>query len=413
MPRPEYSAWAMKRKILFVDDDAILRELFSAVLAGDGDRWEVQTAASGEAALPLVDATSFDVVVSDMRMPGMDGVALIHEVKKRSPRTSRIIISGVTDQKEIADSLKDTHQFIPKPFQPRQLKATLARIGGIDAYLQDETIRRRVAELDTLPSFPSLYFEIMKELDTDDPSLEKVAEIVAKDPGMTVKLLQIVNAASLGLARRFTNPVEAVQQLGISVVQSLALSAHVFSCFENHTIKGFAITKLWDHAFGTARLARKIMEVERAELSFAEDAYTAGMLHDIGKLMLANNLPELFQQALTLTQARSLPLVSAEQEVFGANHAGVGAYLLGLWGLPATIVEAVAFHHDPRRSAATTFGPLTAVHVANVLEHELSNDQPPGCQLELDHEHLAALGLTERVAVWREHAVKLFQPKDE
>ena len=399
----------MKRNILFVDDDAIMRELFSTVLLGEPERWGVTTAESGEAALPFLDTDFFDVVVSDMRMPGMDGVALIREVKRRSPRTARIILSGVVDQKEIAESLRDTHQFMPKPFRPKTLKATLTRIGGLDAYLQDEKIRDIVAQLDTLPSFPSLYFEIMKELDTPDPSLEKVAAIVAKDPGMTVKLLQIVNAASLGLARRFSNPVEAVQQLGIAAVQSLALSAHVFTCFENPTLKGFSITKLWDHGTNTARIARKILELERADPVLAEDAYTAGMLHDIGKLMLANNLPEPFQRALDLTQKQGIRFLAAEEEVFGANHAGVGAYLLGLWGLPSTIVEAVAFHHQPISSEAQTLGPLTAVHVANVLEHELSESKIIGCEPKLDFDYLEVLGLTDRLVAWREIAARMFQ----
>lgn len=399
----------MKRNILFVDDDAIMRELFSTVLLAEPERWGVTTAESGEAALPFLDTDFFDVVVSDMRMPGMDGVALIREVKRRSPRTARIILSGVVDQKEIAESLRDTHQFMPKPFRPKTLKATLTRIGGLDAYLQDEKIRDIVAQLDTLPSFPSLYFEIMKELDAPDPSLEKVAAIVAKDPGMTVKLLQIVNAASLGLSRRFSSPVEAVQQLGIAAVQSLALSAHVFTCFENRTLKGFSISKLWDHGANTARIARKILEMERADPTLVEDAYTAGMLHDIGKLMLANNLPEPFQRALDLTQEKGIRFLAAEEEVFGANHAGVGGYLLGLWGLPSTIVEAVAFHHQPTRSEAATLGPLTAVHVANVFEHELSESKLIGCEPKLDFDYLNALGLTNRLDVWREQAAKLFQ----
>jgi HD-like signal output (HDOD) protein len=403
----------MKRNILFVDDDPIMRELFSTVLLNESNRWTVTTAESGEAALPLLDSTTFDIVVSDMRMDGMDGVALLREVKLRSPRTARIILSGVVDQKQIAESLRETHQFMPKPFRPAALKATLARISGLDAYLQDEKIRDVVAQLDTLPSFPSLYFEIMKELDTPDPSLERVAAIVAKDPGMTVKLLQIVNAASLGLARRFTNPIEAVQQLGIAAVQSLALSAHVFTCFENRQLKGFAITKLWDHGANTARIARRILEVERVDRTLAEDAYTAGMLHDIGKLMLANNLPEPFQRALNLTEQKSIRFLEAEQEIFGANHAGVGAYLLGLWGLPTTIVEAVAFHHQPSHSEAATLGPLTAVHVANVLAHEISPAKLAGCEPKFDLDYLGSLGLTNRLNAWREQATKLFAPAED
>lgn len=366
------------------------------------------TAPSGEAALPLLDTHHFDIVVSDMRMEGMDGVTLIREVKRRSPRTARIILSGVVDQKEIAESLRETHQFMPKPFRSAALKATIARIGSLDAYLQDEKIRDVVAQLDTLPSFPSLYFDIMKELDSEDPSLERVAAIVAEDPGMTVKLLQIVNAASLGLARRFTNPVEAVQQLGIAAVQSLALSAHVFTCFENRKLKGFSVTQLWDHSVSTARIARRILELERVDHALAEDAYTAGMLHDIGKLMLVNNLPEPFQRALDLAREKDVSQLDAEQEVFGANHAGIGAYLLGLWGLPTTIVEAVAFHHQPSRSDVTTLGPLLAVHIANALAHERSSPGGTPAEANLDLSYLEVLGVKERLDYWREQTEKLF-----
>ncbi|MBP9900952.1 MAG: HDOD domain-containing protein [Verrucomicrobia subdivision 3 bacterium] len=400
----------MKRNILFVDDNETMLELYRMLLTSERVRWEVRMAGGGAAALQLLATTRFDVVVSDLHMPGMDGVALLREVKRLSPGTSRIILSGLTDQKEIAECLQETHQFIAKPMQPKVLRATLARIGGLDAYLQDESIRGVVAQLDTLPSFPSLYLEIMQELASDNPSVEQIATIVAKDPGMTVKMLQIVNAASLGLGRRITSPQEAVQQIGLSAVRSLALSAHIFSCFEHTELRGFAISQVWDHGMRTAQLARKIMELERAELSLAEDAYTAAMLHDVGKLMLANNLTEPFQRALTLTKEQGLPFLDAEQKVFGANHAGVGAYLLGLWGMPAIIVEAVAFHHQPSRAETKSFGPLTAVHVANVLEHELSGFKPPGSQTAFDMEHLKAIGLQNRVDAWRERAGKLFQP---
>jgi HD-like signal output (HDOD) protein len=162
----------------------------------------------------------------------------------------------------------------------------------------------------------------------------------------------------------------------------------------------------------TAKIARKIMETERADPALVEDAYTAAMLHDIGKLMLANNLTAQFQQALGLAKAGAMTFVAAEQEVFGANHAGVGAYLLGLWGMPATIVEAVAFHHQPGRADAGAFGPLTAVHVANVLEHEWSPVKTAGGAAIVDTEHLEAVGVAGRLDRWRELVVKLFQADD-
>ncbi|NOS72058.1 MAG: HDOD domain-containing protein [Verrucomicrobia bacterium] len=391
----------MKRNILFVDDNPVLLEFYSTVLKSVRDSWEISTATGGEEALQLMADTTFDVVVSDLDMPGMDGVQLIREVRQRSPRTSRIILSGLQDQKRIAESLSETHQFIAKPCKPRVLKATLARIGGLDAYLNDEKLRSVVGRLESLPSFPSLYLEIMQELANEDPSIEKIAGIVVKDPGMTAKMLQIVNSASLGLARKITSPLEAVQYVGMGTVRSLALSAHIFSCFEHTELKGFSMSQLWDHAMKTSLLAQKLMTLERADNALVEDACIAAMLHDVGKLMLANNLPEQFQQAINLAAERQIPFTQAEQEVFGATHAGVGACLLGLWGLPSTIVEAVAFHHTPRMAEAKVLGPLTAVHVANALEHELHETEQHST---LDLDYLTSIGLQDRLETWRTNA---------
>lgn len=394
----------MKRNILFVDDNPVLLEFYSTVLKSVRDSWEISTATGGEEALQLMADATFDVVVSDLDMPGMDGVQLIREVRQRSPRTSRIILSGLRDQKRIAESLSETHQFIAKPCEPRVLKATLARIGGLDAYLNDDKLRSVVGRLESLPSFPSLYLEIMQELANDDPSIEKIAGIVVRDPGMTAKMLQIVNSATLGLARKITSPLEAVQYVGMGTVRSLALSAHIFSCFEHTELKGFSMSQLWDHAMKTSLLAQKLLMLERADNALVEDACIAAMLHDVGKLMLANNLPEQFQQAINLAAERQIPFTQAEQEVFGATHAGVGACLLGLWGLPSTIVEAVAFHHTPRMAEAKILGPLTAVHVANALEHELHEAEPRNEHSTLDLDYLTSIGVQDRLERWRANA---------
>jgi putative nucleotidyltransferase with HDIG domain len=159
-------------------------------------------------------------------------------------------------------------------------------------------------------------------------------------------------------------------------------------------------------------LAQVIMQLERAESADVEDAYIAGMLHDIGKLMLAENSPGQFQQAMAMAAEREIPLHEAEFQVFGASHAGVGAYLLGLWGLPATMVEAVAFHHSPANSDLRCFGPLTAVHAANVLEQEFSANAANNRRSRLDEAYFAALGLSGRLEVWRKEAAKLLKPRE-
>jgi HD-like signal output (HDOD) protein len=402
----------MKKRILFVEDNPVLLQMYATMLEDERDHWEVLTTNDGPQALQMMALAPFDVVVSDILVPGMDGTDFINTVRTRYPSSSRIILSSVNDQETVARCLNMIHQFLAKPFDVNMFKATLARICGLDAYLKDEKLKALVGQLGTLPSFPSLYLEIMEELGSPDYSIESIAAIIAKDPAMTAKMLQIVNSAAVGLARKVSSPFEAVEFLGGNTVRSLVLSAHIFSCFERTNLKGFSINQLWSHAMGSGMLAYMIMRLERAATADAEDAYTAGVLHDVGKLMLANSLPEQFQRALALAAERKVSLHEAELEVFGATHAGAAAYLLGLWGLPTAIVEAVAFHHTPRRSDTRTFGPLTAVHVADVLDHELkseTSEQPA----QLDADYLAAIGVQYRLGTWRTEAEKLVNAQNE
>lgn len=399
----------MKKRILFVEDNSLLLQMYVMMLEGEQEHWEVSTAESGAQALELLGKTPFDVVVSDMRMPKMSGIELLTEIRRKHPRCSRIIVSGLNDQEEIARSLGSTHQFLAKPFDVKALRATLGRICHLDAYLRDETLRSLVSQFDALPSFPSLYVEIMKELSAEEPSIDTIAGTIAKDPAMTAKILQIVNSAAIGLSRKVGSPFEAVQYLGLSTVRSLVLSAHIFSCFEHTSLKGFSVNELWEHGTRCARLACMILQFEEAEPGDTEDAYIAGMLHDIGKLMLADSMPDAFQKALAAANERAIPLHQAEQEVFGATHAGVAAYLLGLWGLPASIVEAVAFHHSPGHSSLRVLTPLAAVHAANAIEHEMTLGIPLEETPVLDRHYLAEIEMERRLDKWREEAHELFE----
>lgn len=398
---------ATRKRVLFVDDVPLLLEAHACMLEADEDRWEVQTAGSGREALEAMEETPVDVIVSDLEMPEMDGIELLHEVKARHPRTARVMLSGVTDHERVVNALRDTHQFISKPVDAKTLRAVLSRICALDAYLKNEPLQTLVARLGDLPSFPTVYMEIVKELDSEEPAVEKVAEIVSGDPGMMAKMLQIANSAAFGLGQEVTTMTSAVGYLGMSTVRSLALSAHIFARSEKLSPKAISLTQLWEHGLRSAMLARMILRRARAASAEADDAYTAATLHDVGKLLLACGAPEEFERAAEVRANEAASACQVEQEVFGADHAGVGAYLLGLWGLPARIVEAVAFHHVPRMSDANVVGPLTAVHIANALEHELSATLPSSSGAELDMEYLEGLKLVDELPTFREQAERL------
>ena len=388
------------KRILFVEDNEVLLELYGMLLDGESDQWQTTLAPDGQAAMALLRQSAFDVVVSDMQMPGMSGIELLSEVRKLHPQTSRIIISGVTDQAEAADSLNCMHLFIPKPFDIKTLRSTLARISSLDAYLKDDKLRGLAGKMRSLPSFPLLYLEIIREIESPSSSIQGIAKIVAKDRGITAKILQVANSAAIGLTERVNDPVEAMKQLGMTTVRSLVLSAQVYSTFAPGRLKHFSADALWAHLMKCGDLARTLMRRERAEFAESEDAFTAGMLHDMGKLMLADSLPDEFEKALTLAAQEKIPLPAAELEIFGATHAGLAAYLFGLWGLPAAIVEAVAFHHTPEKSELKKFSALTAVHVANALAEE-----SPAGSLNLDYLH--QIGIAHRLDDWQDTAAEL------
>jgi len=398
---------SLKKKVLFVDDESMLLELYRLAFEEEGNEWDISFAPSGREALALMEGAPVDVLVSDMRMPGMSGAELMQEVMKRYPRTSRLIMSGYADSEQVALCLGATHQFIAKPFELNLLRGTITRVCALDGWLLDERLKSVVAQLRTLPSLPSLYFRIMEALSSSDTSIEQIGGIIASDPSMTAKILQLVNSAFFGIARRISNPVEAVQFLGVGRVRSLVLSLHVFSCFEQAHVKNFSIDAVWKHSMSTALVAQRVAKMQKADRATVDETYVAGMLHDIGKVMLAASLPDLYSQAVQLAASEHIPLADAERETFGVNHAQVGAYLLGLWGLPITIVEAVAFHHEPGESAAKSFTPLTAVHVASALERRIRGSSKDAKDLAVDSEYLAELGLEDRLEDWTEAAEEI------
>jgi len=388
------------KKILFVEDNQVLLELYGVLLADKQDHWQTTLAPDGETAMTLLRQTEFDVVVTDMHMPGMNGIELLAKVRDLHPQTSRVIISGFIDQAVAAESLKCTHQFLPKPFDAKLLRSTLARILSLDSFLRDDKLRRLVGMMRALPSFPAVYLEIMQEIESPASSIQRIAQIISRDPAITAKVLQVANSAAFGMPERIHDTSEAVQQLGLTTVRSLALSAQIYGSFAPGRLKTFSAEALWSHLMKCGELARRILRREHADLAETEDAFTAGMLHDIGKLMLADSLPAEFAEALKLAATEQIPLSTAELEVFGATHAGLAAYLLGLWGLPAGVVEAVAFHGTPEKSGLKKFGALTAVHVADGLCNETATTK-------LNMAYLADIGVADRLDSWRASASEL------
>jgi HD-like signal output (HDOD) protein len=389
------------KQILFVDDEPFILEALQRSLYSMRDAWKMRFANGGAEALKLMAEHPADVVVSDMRMPEMNGAQLLNEVARLHPKTVRVILSGFSDLEMIMDCLSGTHQFLTKPCNADTLKDVVGRALDMDEWVNNDKLKAIVSRMGTLPSMPTLYFDILKELGSPQATIENVGITIAQDPGMTAKMLQLVNSAFFGLRRQLTDPAEAVSQLGLETIKSLVLGIHVFSEFESSEKDGLSVQNLWQHSLATAATARRIAQWERQENNIVEESFTAGLLHDVGRLVFISNLPAEYAAAMKRSRDEQTPLVEIEKEVFGASHAEVGGYLLGLWGLPISLVEAAVFHHAPRQCRGRQFGPLSMVHASNVLAHERAEGLSSTLLPQMDYNYLGQIGMWERAQVWR------------
>lgn len=391
-------------RLLFVDDeprvlDGLRRALRAFTAKGD---WEAEFVTDGEAALERLAVTPFDVIVTDMRMPGMDGATLLEHVRERYPHLVRLVLSGQSEREMAVRCLGHAHQYLDKPCDPVVLRDVVVRALALRDRLQGQTIRAVVAGMRTLPSMPTLYWELLGAIESGRPSVEQVGTIVARDPAMTAKVLHAVNSPFFGLRQSIANPVQAARFLGLDTLRILAVGAQLVSLFPGFAHSRFALDRLWRHSLGVAVLAKAIAESEQAPAAVADAAYAAGMLHDVGILILATCLPGPSGDVLARADDERHAVADVERQALGTTHAEIGAYLLGLWGLFDPVVEAVAYHHEPLQCLARTFSALTAVHVANALEQECLSSEEDGPTVGVDTEYLVQLGLVDRLPQWRE-----------
>jgi HD-like signal output (HDOD) protein len=385
-------------RIVFVDDEQRVLDGIRRFLYPMREEWHMSFAVSGSQALEIMSRDPFDVIVTDVRMPGMDGTDLLARVRELHPGVVRIVLSGQSDRNLTLKTAVSAHQYLSKPCDADSLKLTIMRAVALKSTFTDPALQALVSGAGALPSIPSLYVEVMNKLEDPEGCAQDVANIIAKDPAMTAKILQLSNSAFFGLRRRLSDPKDAVLYLGLDTIKSLALSVKAFSQFTVRPLSRFSIEDLGRHTILTGILARKIAIAEGATKHEVEDSFMAGLLHDIGKLVLVAAAPEKYEQAMRFAEANGVHRRDAELKIFGTTHSEIGTYLLWLWGLPDSVVEAVAYHHAPGSCPARRFGPLTAVHAANVLAHE-GGSVNAGAPMNM--EYLDLLGLTARVPFWR------------
>jgi HD-like signal output (HDOD) protein len=382
------------KRVLFVDDEPHVLESLRDALRPWRRDLNMTFAADGPSALDELGREPFDAVVSDMRMPGMDGAEFLREVQRAQPATVRIVLSGYAELESVARAATVAHRFLSKPCDVEELVNVIQRSCDINSLVEQDELRDTAGGAGRLPSVPRLYSKLTALMNDPDATVVDAARLVEQDAAMTAKVLQLANSAFFGRARQVTGLDEAISYLGLNTLKALALSADAMEAFQpTREIAGFSIERLQAHTGLTARIARRLV----AAGCNGDSAIAAALIHDVGILVLASRAPDYLAAVIERAEREDRALFQVEQEERGFTHADVGAHLLGLWGLPPAIVEAVAYHHRPAAAHGPTMDAITAVHVASVLADE--------SVLKLDMDHLERMGVSDEVlARWREIA---------
>jgi putative nucleotidyltransferase with HDIG domain len=348
------------RRILFVDDDPQLLSGLSKALRKYRTRWAMVFAGSGEAALAEFRRARFDVVVSDMRMPVMDGAALLASIRDEDPSTIRMILSGFSERTAIVRALPVAHQFFNKPCDLAELAAAIDRACELRALLSGDAMRAVAEQLGELPPAPVIYHELAAQLASAEICVTDIAVAIERDAELCKRVLQIAGSPVFGADRPARTIAEAAAQVGIEMVVGLALASYAFALAGDRPPPDLAIAGLQRHALQVARAARRLA----ASPEVAADAFIAGLVHDIGKIVIATAFPDAHAAIVRRLADTELPPSEVERSVLGTSHGEIGAYLLGRWGLPLPVLDAVA-HHNATAVELTARPVLAALRAAH------------------------------------------------
>lgn len=374
-------------RVLFVDDEPSVLDGLRRSLRSMRTVWQMSFANSAEEALQIMDERPVDVIVSDMRMPSVDGLELLTRVRDLYPDTVRIVLSGQTGLQSALRSVSIAQAFLHKPSAPDIIKDTIERTTTLSNELNNDAVRRIVGRIDALPSPPTLIKRLNECLLNEDVDITNVAETASSDPAVTAKILQLANSSYFGVTRPVVDIEDAITLLGLSTVRDLAASSKLFEVLSSSLDAGYLL-EFELHANKVAQVARVLRPIP----SVARDSFSAAIMHDIGELVIAMGFPDEHAEIVRRVKLGE-NRCDIEDEIFGLTHASVGAHLLRLWGLPPSVIEAVAWHH---RGPQLKPWEMNAVHSSYLAELIVEHDGE--VENLLPENYLDALGFTGVIA---------------
>lgn len=389
---------ARPKRILFIDDEPALLDSLTRVMRPLKNEWEIQVESSPRAALERLAKETFDIVVTDLRLPALNGVPVVSQVMESSSDAVRVALSSSSPPAENGQHLTTapTYQVVARASELEHLKETVERISRMRDRMHDENMRALIGEIDGLPAVPAVCQELNRTLAQDDFSMRDVASVVEKDPALCAKILQLVNSPFFGLGRKLAQLHDAVSYLGTSMLKNLVTSITLWRTLEG--VRPAAIGQLQRVHARCQRvggLARRMMARDRVR---GEEAFVSGLLHDIGVTLLIAYLPERYDRITAEMRNTGLSFYEVERSLYSVDHAEIGAHLLDAWGLPFQVLEAVAFHSSAPNLRHTRLEPADAVYIAQALLD--GRDRSQEMDECVDTSYLEQLGVADQLGEW-------------
>lgn len=381
-----------KIRILFVDDDRYVLDGLRRMLYNHRKKWKMEFVTSASEAFSVMESSRYDMVISDLKMPDIDGVTFLEKVRELYPSTIRFMLSGYADQPLRSRAARCVHQMIPKPCDADTLAGLITRAIELHGRLKFSPSGKVISELRSLPVMPKIYQQVINLLHLPDCSLREIGKLIACDIGMSSKILHVANSGFYGSNHEIVDPIRAVVYLGLKTVEALILTAGIFSKLPEKLIRKFNIGGLQEHCGRVGMLARAMCEERMMGEEELEIATMAGILHDTGKMILIASCPDAYEQAILDSRREQRDLYEYEKNLH-VTHTDLGGCLLELWGLPNAIIETAAYHHDPTLSIGPEFNINTAVYAANILDHQLCSSPGDGLHQLVNLNFFEQLGL--------------------
>jgi len=351
--------------ILFVDDEPNVLSSIRRMLRTKCKDWNLDFSTDAREALQKIKTIDYDVIVSDIKMPEIDGAELLKQAKEIRPSVLRIALSGQVDLNGVIKSVDAVHQYISKPCTAEGLLERIQSALDLRKVINDPKLISIISQIDSLPVVPRILQEIETELAKEEPSIKEVAAIVSQDVGLVTKVLKLINSPYFSLPAEIRSIDQSISLLGLETIRSLIVASALFEHFDSQELN-FSIDDLWNHSFRVAAITKLISEYEGLPRQSCDQARLAGLLHDIGKILLITHCNAGYSTVLTKTANSEAPIFESEQAEFSASHAEVAAYLLGLWGMKKEVVEAIAYHHNPEDTGLCL---SRMVQIANAIDH--------------------------------------------